>query len=67
LIFLLRKPHAPAGWTTASRQEVAYISSSDGKSEYILAVIGDDKAYGNDKTIFPKISQIVAKTMLRSN
>jgi beta-lactamase class A len=56
-----------AGWTTVSRQEVAYISSADGKSEYILSVIGDDKAYGNDKTIFPKISHMVAQEMLKSD
>ena len=53
-----------AGWTTVSRQEVAYIRSSDGKSEYILAVIGDDIAYGKDKTLFPKISKLVAQQML---
>lgn len=53
-----------AGWTTASRQEVAYIRSSDGKSEYILTVIGDDLAYGKDKTLFPKISELVAQQML---
>lgn len=56
-----------AGWTTASRQEVAYIRSSDCKSEYILAVIGDDLAYGKDKTLFPKISKLVAQQMLNSD
>jgi beta-lactamase class A len=56
-----------AGWTTVSRQEVAYIRSSDGKSEYILAIIGDDIAYGKDKTLFPKISKLVAKQMLEIN
>jgi hypothetical protein len=53
-----------AGCTSTSRQEVAYIRSSDGKSEYILVAIGDDVAYKKDKMLFPQISQIVARQML---
>ena len=44
------------GWTLASRQEVAYITTNDGKVAYILAIFCDDKLYGNDWEIFPEIS-----------
>jgi hypothetical protein len=56
-----------AGCTSTSRQEVAYIRRSDGKSEYILVVIGDDVAYKKDKTLFPQISQMVARQILTRN
>jgi hypothetical protein len=52
-----------AGWTSASRQEVAFISSQDGKTEYILTVIGDNAAYAKSKKIFPEISRIVYQEM----
>lgn len=48
-----------AGWTSASRQEVAFFKSKDGKTRYILAVFGDDPAYGKSKKIFPEISALV--------
>ena len=56
-----------AGCTSSSRQEVAYIHSSDGNSKYILVAIGDDIAYKQDKTLFPQISQMVARQMLTRN
>jgi hypothetical protein len=56
-----------AGCTSTSRQEVAYIHSSDGKSEYILVAIGDDIAYKKNKDIFPQISQLVARQMFATN
>jgi beta-lactamase class A len=52
-----------AGRTSSSRQEVAFISSKDGKNRYILAVFGDDPAYGKSKKIFPEISNLVYKQM----
>lgn len=52
-----------AGWTSASRQEVAFVKSKDGKTRYILAVFGDDIAYGKSKTLFPEISSLVYKKM----
>jgi hypothetical protein len=52
-----------AGWTSVSRQEVAYIKSKDGKIEYILAVFSDSKGYAKDKRIFPEISNIVYREM----
>lgn len=52
-----------AGWTSASRQEVAFITSKDGKTRYILAVFGDDAAYGKSKKVFPEISDLVYKQM----
>jgi hypothetical protein len=56
-----------AGWTTSSRQEVAYIATSDGKTRYILAIFGDDPAYGKSKTIFPQMSKLVFDRMTNSN
>lgn len=52
-----------AGWTTVSRQEVAYIQSKDKKHRYILAVFGDSAAYGNSKKIFPSIASLVGQEM----
>jgi hypothetical protein len=52
-----------AGWTSVSRQEVAYIRSKDGKTEYILTVFGDSKGYAEDKKLFPEISKIVYREM----
>jgi Beta-lactamase enzyme family len=54
-----------AGWTSASRQEVAYIKSKDGKTEteYILTVFGDSADYAKNKKIFPEISKLVYKEM----
>lgn len=52
-----------AGWTTASRQEVAYVATPDGKVRYVLAVFGDDPAYGKSKKIFPELSRIVFDRM----
>ena len=31
-----------AGWTPTARQEVAFIKSKDNKTEYVLAIFGDD-------------------------
>lgn len=52
-----------AGWTSASRQEVAYIKSKDGKIEYILTVFGDSADYAKSKKIFPEISKLVYQEM----
>jgi Beta-lactamase enzyme family len=51
------------GWTLSSRQEVAYITTNDGKVAYILSIFGDDKLYGNDWEIFPEISLMVFQEM----
>jgi Beta-lactamase enzyme family len=52
-----------AGWTPLARQEVAFIESKDGKTRYILAIFGDDAAYGKNKKIFPTISNLVYSQM----
>lgn len=52
-----------AGWTTTSRQEVAYITTPDRKTRYILAIFGDDPAYGKSQTIFPQMSKLVFERM----
>jgi Beta-lactamase enzyme family len=55
--------YSKAGWTTTSRQEVAYVISKGGKARYILAIFGDDKAYGNNKKAFPQMSRLVFEKM----
>ncbi|MBW4434305.1 MAG: class A beta-lactamase-related serine hydrolase [Pelatocladus maniniholoensis HA4357-MV3] len=52
-----------AGWTTASRQEVAYVATKDGKSRYIIAIFGEDPAYAASKNVFPDISRLVFESM----
>ena len=52
-----------AGWTSSSRQEVAFVKSKDGKTKYVLAVFGDDAAYGKSKKVFPEISSLVYNQM----
>lgn len=54
-----------AGWTSSTRQEVAYIS--DGRSAYILAVFGEDRAYAQNQKIFPQISRLVFERMTNYN
>ena len=54
-----------AGWTSSTRQEVAFVRTSDRKTAYILAIFAEDKAYaydGNQK-IFPQISRLVFERM----
>jgi Beta-lactamase enzyme family len=52
-----------AGWTASSRQEVAFVKSKDGNTRYILAVFGDNIAYGKSKKVFPGISKLVYEQM----
>jgi hypothetical protein len=52
------------GWTSQSRQEVALISSPDGKARYILTVFGDDRTFADDWEIFPQLSKHVYNQML---
>jgi Beta-lactamase enzyme family len=55
------------GWTSDSRQEVAYIKSSDGRAEYILTIFADDPKYAKDWKVFPKISKLVFDRMQNAN
>lgn len=52
-----------AGWTASSRQEVAFVKSKDDNTRYILAVFGDNIAYGRSKKVFPEISKLVYEQM----
>lgn len=54
-----------AGWTSNTRQEVAYVS--DGRTAYILAVFGEDRAYAQNQRIFPQISRLVFERMTNYN
>ena len=53
-----------AGWTSTTRQEVAFIRTNSGKSAYILTVFAEDKAYAKDGNIFPKMSRLVFERMV---
>ncbi|PIG94363.1 serine hydrolase [Gloeocapsopsis sp. IPPAS B-1203] len=52
-----------AGWTSSTRQEVAYIS--DGKTAYILAIFAEDRAFAQNWKIFPQMSRLVYEHMIR--
>ena len=54
-----------AGWTSSTRQEVAYISN--GKTAYILVVFAEDRAYAQNRKIFPQISRLVFERMTSYN
>jgi beta-lactamase class A len=54
-----------AGWTSNSRQEVAFVRTRDGKTAYILAAFAEDAAYAKNSQIFPQISRQVFERMNR--
>ena len=56
-----------AGWTSTSRQEVAFIRTPSGKTAYILAIFADNSAYAKDEKIFPQISKSVFDRMVERN
>lgn len=51
------------GYTSKSRQDVAFIRTMDDRAIYILAVFGEDVAYARDEEIFPEISRYVFDQM----
>lgn len=51
------------GWTSDSRQEVAFIEDPSGGAVYILAIFAEGQEYGDDWTIFPDISRLVFTKM----
>ena len=56
-----------AGWTSTTRQEAAYISTSDESTAYILVIFGEDPAYSRDEDIFPIFSRRVFERMVAQN
>lgn len=48
-----------AGLTSNTRQEVAFVRTSDGKTAYILAIFAEDSSYVQNEKIFPKMSRLV--------
>jgi beta-lactamase class A len=54
-----------AGWTSKTRQEVAYVSVDRGKIKYILAIFAEDSAYAKDAKIFPLISRLVYQKLAK--
>lgn len=47
------------GYTSTSRQEVAFVRTLDDRVIYILAIFADDPAYAKDEDIFPQMSRYV--------
>jgi beta-lactamase class A len=58
--------YSKAGWTSRARNEVALVETPDGKTVYILAIFGADKAYAQDGLIFPKMCRLVYRRMTNS-
>jgi beta-lactamase class A len=56
-----------AGWTSNTRQEVAFISTRDGKVSYILSIFAEDSSYAQSAKIFPEISLKTFKVMSHKN
>ncbi|EAW38496.1 serine hydrolase [Lyngbya sp. PCC 8106] len=47
------------GYTSHSRQEVAFIRTIDDKAIYILAIFANNSAYAEDEEIFPQMSRYI--------
>lgn len=56
--------YSKAGWMSISRNDAAIIVTPDGKSQYILVVFGDDKAFMDDEDIFPIISRTIYQDLV---
>ncbi len=56
-----------AGWTSSTRQEVAYIETPDQQTKYILAIFAEDKAYAKNWDIFPQLSKYVFQEMTKQS
>ncbi|NBD33284.1 MAG: hypothetical protein GVY17_10030 [Cyanobacteria bacterium] len=56
-----------AGWTSSTRQEVAYIETPDQETKYILAIFAEDKSYAKNWNIFPKLSKYVFQEMTKQD
>lgn len=56
-----------AGWFSGARNEAAFVQTQDGQVAYILVVFADDKAYAEEKNIFPEISRFVYRQMTGKN
>lgn len=55
-----------AGWTSKTRQEVAFIRTRSGKTAYILSIFAEDKIYAQDGNIFPQLSRLVFERMINN-
>ncbi|CAD5982061.1 hypothetical protein PCC9214_04911 [Planktothrix tepida] len=47
------------GYTSRSRQEVAFVRTLNDKAIYILVVFGDDPAWSKNEKVFPQISRYI--------
>lgn len=54
-----------AGWTSSEIHGAAFISTPDRQAEYILTVLGSDRAFVSRSTILSEISRLVFERMTR--
>ncbi|WP_017293667.1 serine hydrolase [Geminocystis herdmanii] len=55
--------YSKMGWTFSNRNDGAIIISPDGKTRYILVILGDDPAYYKDVEFMPIVSKMVYEEM----
>lgn len=55
--------YSKMGWTFSNRSDSAIIISPDGKTRYILVILGDDPAYYKDVEFLPIVSKMVYEEM----
>jgi beta-lactamase class A len=56
-----------AGWTSSTRGEAAFVTTTDGRTAYVLSVFGDSRAYAANGKIFPQMSRIVFDRLTAGN
>ncbi|AFY37095.1 hypothetical protein Lepto7376_0695 [[Leptolyngbya] sp. PCC 7376] len=59
--------YSKAGWTTQGRHEVAYITSADGKQQYILCIFAEQKDYAENQTFFPKVASYTYRNIAQTS
>ncbi|MGI0483536.1 serine hydrolase [Geminocystis sp. CENA526] len=57
--------YSKMGWTFSNRNDGAIIISPDGKTRYILVILGDDPAYYKDVEFMPIVSKMVYEEMVK--
>ncbi|NCO75438.1 MAG: serine hydrolase [Cyanobacteria bacterium] len=55
--------YSKMGWTFNNRNDSAIIITPDGKTRYILVILGDDSAYYKDVEFLPMVSKMVYQEM----
>lgn len=53
-----------AGWTSGTRNDAAIIESPDGKTRYILVILGDDSTYADNDSFLPTLSKEIYNKLI---